>query len=242
MISSIALFSQVDFQHEFTCPKVDQFDELVRIWIDDIDEDGFDEIYAGYRYGYNLDDYYRWRIVTYDQSGNIIRDFLQEYNQYRYISYCSTFTHQNLSYFAVAVSNSTDIIIEIYNFVSLELVTSFTVTGGVNFIEPIIIQDTLTLHIGTTIHEYFFSDPVEDTTLSSKLYKITFMNENLELQEIIDNCGRSIAYYNDSDLLLTTGLYYHLLHVPGHAHEWERKTYLKHYQLRHLPMCLKFFH
>ena len=235
------IFAQVGFNYNFSLDKVNPQDELVRIWVDDLDENGIDEIYAGYKYSYNLTNTYEWRIITYNLNGEIISVSEQLNDIPIYLTNCTTFKTDSSTYLITAI-NRTDsssgisqyyLDVEIYDFSSLEIIDVISIYIGhydpisgtrlsnVSYINPTIIQDTLAFNVGITKHDYYYwpDDDDEAHTNYTELLKFSFNNEILELTESIEDCGNSFNKYNNYETIISTGYFNYSYFWPGQEFE-----------------------
>jgi len=210
-----ALLAQVDFEYNFSFSKIDSEDELINIWLNDLNEDGIDEIYAGYRCINTGIDLFRYRIVTYDLFGNIVTYFEQILPNLTLLLNCTTFRFQDQSLLITVSQQDSLLNINLFDFNSLELIDDLHIDIGenyaeVNCIEPIIIQNNMTINVGVT--EKYCSSGSHGTEIrdySTKLHKISYEDEAIQLIETIDDCGESITLCDDFDFYISTGYYYY---------------------------------
>jgi hypothetical protein len=242
------LFSQVNFEYDFSFDRINPDDEYVNIWIDDLNEDGTDEIYASCRYSNDIDSINVWGIVTYDLNGEIVSNFEQSHPDNKIILKCAILKNQDSTYLISAFRRNeedgwttySNLDIEIYDFYTLDLIDNISLDIGsygwesgsslsnVNYIKPIIIQDILTMNVGITKYSFFY-DQFDGTQIyTTKLKKFSFDNETLQFIESIDNCGRSLIIYNGFDYLISSGYRSNQSsYGMGQASSSTRKYYIK---------------
>jgi len=234
LILTSILFSQVNFDYDFSIYKSNPEDDIVRIWFDDVDDNGEDEIYAGYRYSNE------WRIITYDLMGEIVSIFDNYESDDKTFYNCTTYKILNSTYFITAFqiseSNHNYLDIEIYDFNTLDLIDTESVIIGsfqnkhisdINYITPTIIQDDLIINVGILTFSHTISGEQSITIYETELRKFQFENEILTYVEVKDDCGNSLNQYDGFEYLITTGTYSYSSWVPGHDYYYGADIFIR---------------
>ncbi len=221
------LFSQVNFEYDFSFERLNPDDGFINIWLDDLDEDGIDEIYASCRYSNDIDSINVWGIVTYDLNGEIVSNFEQSHPDNKILLKCAILKNQDSTYLISAFRRDEEdgwttysyLDIEIYDFYTLDLINNISLEIGsyglesgsslsnVNYIKPIIIQEVLTINIGINKSIWYFDGYDDSSTNTTKMKKFSFENETLELIENIEDCGTTLMTYDELDHMITSGYY-----------------------------------
>lgn len=124
--------------------------------------------------------------------------------------------------------------IEIFDFYTFDLIDTISIFIGeylssgtklsnVNYIKPIVLQDTLVFYVGITTLEFeegYYSTDIYNT----ELLKISFNEESLSLIENIEDCGKSLNRFIDFGYLVATGSYYHHFYHDFNE-SWETRRY-----------------
>ena len=215
------LFSQVNFELLFIISDSAQDDVLRNIWIDDLDDNGDDEMYALYT---NHNDN-NWKITCLDLEGNIEWNHISDYpNEFTSLLNGLLFNNNNSTYFAAVFSRevglapyTSDIYsdLKIYDWNNNTLIDSSSIFIGtcmdeedygfdVNQINPIVLNNSLNLYIGEKItHSWGSWEEGYHTNRSNKINRFSFDANLLVFEETIFNAGSNLLHYNDFNSLIS---------------------------------------
>jgi len=150
-------FSQVNFDLDFTFSKIDPEDELVSLQLLDYNDDGNDEIIAGFSNEENDE----WRIVCYSLTGDTLETYSQEYQNNEYLRKAYLYKYATSNNYLITTLNSdhsVNLLLKIYNFESSALIDSciITISGlawfeKVYFIKPLLFNESLIIYVGTSV-------------------------------------------------------------------------------------------
>jgi len=201
-------FSQVNFDLDFTFSKIDPEDELVSLQLLDYNDDGNDEIIAGFSNEENDE----WRIVCYSLTGDTLETYSQEYQNNEYLRKAYLYKYATSNNYLITTLNSdysVNLLLKIYNFESSALIDSciITISGlawfeKVYFIKPLLFNESLIIYVGTSV---FYGGSVE--TEVSNIYKFLFNNYSLSFIESIEGCGADLRKYDSFDSLISLNKY-----------------------------------
>ncbi|MDA3812685.1 MAG: hypothetical protein PF570_00370, partial [Candidatus Cloacimonetes bacterium] len=92
---STLLFTQVNFELDFSFEKIDSDDELTNLQLFDYDDNGTKDIVISYKSNiYNN----CWRIICYSQTGLILENFFQDNNENEFFQKGYFLKNNNVTY------------------------------------------------------------------------------------------------------------------------------------------------
>jgi len=218
---SVILSSQVNFEFIFNIEDTSPDDVLRNIWIDDLDNNGVDEIYV--LYTNHSDD--NWKLSCLDLEGNIVWNYISDYpNDFVSLKNGLLFDNNNSLYLATVFSRQvvlapyvSDIYsdLKIYDWNNQTLIDSSSIyigtsgdTGGryfdINQITPIVLNNSLNLYIGEKLtHSWGSWEEGFHINRSNKINRFSFDANILVFEETILNAGSNLLYYNDFNSLIS---------------------------------------
>jgi hypothetical protein len=202
---SSMLFSQVNFELDFSFEKIDPDDELTNLQLFDYNDDGVEEIAAGFwNENENL-----MRVIVYSDEGSIIEDFTQSISYYNTPGKSFIFKSNDLENYVLITEHSTDLpnlYLHIYDMGSNVLIDSlnFEEFDLTRFIE---INSILKTSIDNI--DYFFIGanagcfvPYDD--FHTYIYKFSFVNDNINYVCKMQDCGLEQVKYGE-EYIFTSG-------------------------------------
>jgi hypothetical protein len=234
LVSVTFLFSQVNFELDFSFEKMDSDDSLTNLQLFDYNDDGIEEIVAFYRSSsYNN----CWRMLCYTQNGSLLEEFVQENidneqfqkgymykkNDIKYI--LSTFRYKKgefeeevylrLKLFDCA---SGSMVCELNYLIGIgnsdDTYTSYTF-NTTDMFHQLYSSNDIIFYVGVSRNISTYTTMMSYSTSSSKsmLYKFLFSNNSISFVEEIENAGEKIYIYDLDYWLISTGAYFY--------HSWE---------------------
>lgn len=221
LLSMNILFSQVNFEFIFNIEDPAPDDYLKSIWIDDLNDDGVDEMYVLY-INYSDDN---WKLNCIDFNGVVLWNYTYNYpNNYIPFKNGLLFNYNDVIYLTTVTSREEIIapyVSDIYsdlkiydwnNFTLIDSSSIFIGTSGdvaqynfdVNQITPIVLNNSLNLYVGQKI-SHSWGSWVEGyhTNKSNKINRYSFDNNTLVFEETITNTGSYLLHYDDFDSLVS---------------------------------------
>ena len=218
----VNLFSQVNFEFIFDFEEPATNDYLRNIWIDDLDNNGDDEMYVLYTNHFENN----WKICCLDLNGNDLWNHIDDYpNDFISLRNGLLFSFNNSLYLATVFSRCDesqepyDAVIysdlKIYNWNDYTLIDSISVLIGnclgvegyrfyVNQINPIVVDNALNLYIGEQIR-HGWGSWIEGfyETRNNIINRFSFDNNTLVLEDTIINAGSKLLHYDDYNSLIS---------------------------------------
>ncbi len=218
---TVHLFSQVNFEYIFNIEDPTPDDYLHNIWIDDLDNNGVDEMYVLY-INYSEDN---WKLYCLDFSGTVLWNYTYDYpNNFIPFKNGLLFNYNDSLYLATVLIRYeeqapyvSDVYsdLKIYEWDNYTLIDSSSIFIGtcmdeegygfdVNQINPIVLNNSLNLYIGEKItHSWGSWEEGYHTTKSNKINRFSFDNNTLVFEETIANAGSILLHYNDFNSLIS---------------------------------------
>ncbi len=210
---SIICFGELQFDHQFSIPRMVDDSFLKDIWLADYDENGIDEIFVSYYDYYNQDN---WCLVEYDQDGDSTSVFWQPSSESQQFSKCFTFKSDNIVYLVVIYNLLVDetlyCLMEVYDYEAdilidteeLEIGWSYEWYGyffSTNYINMLSFDNSDFIYLGLQI---VYGDD-ESGSETSKMYKYSFDQGLISLIEEVDRCGYKLLQPEGIDFLIAFG-------------------------------------
>lgn len=223
----VNLHSQVIFEQIFSFDNFEQYEGIRKIWIDDLNNNGEDEMYI---FTSNFHPSNRnWKIYCLDLSGNLLWNFSQNSSFNNFTSYGQLFNYGSTTYLILGNSRNETIGFDkyyycdilIYNWDEFTLIDSLSVYHttycsfsssyynlNLNHIILNDIGDSLLLFVGEEHTDGWaeYGDQVETVQDITKL--ILFEENTITLQETINFAGKNLLLYDNYESIISFG-YYH---------------------------------
>ncbi|MFO7897039.1 MAG: FlgD immunoglobulin-like domain containing protein [Candidatus Cloacimonadales bacterium] len=222
------LFSQVNFDLDFSFNKIISDDELANIQLYDINDDGIEEIFASYASSMYEN---HWSIVSYSQTGEILNEITQETIENEHFQNSYLFSINNINYLLTTFKyksgdNDEEVYLKLklFNFDTNSLICEYDKIIGINQFDDnyvsysikttdIIHQEAptseLLFYIGIKKIENTYSMPESSThSYESNIFKFQLINNELTFLEKLDNVGDQLFVYDTSDNIISTEEYY----------------------------------
>jgi Secretion system C-terminal sorting domain len=214
----LSLSSQTPFNLEFSLPKIDPDDFTKRVWIDEIDQNGEEEIWVNYTS--HVDDDYIWRLISYDLSGNLLTEYSEHYTYEPYTSdkkfkSCRLFNINGTIFNVIIFEEDIESVIckcilQIRNFETHEVIDSTYVFiqnlqnefyyFQINFLKMFSNQGTNYLHIGMNQEYDHLNNNIDEDTI---LYKYVFNEGFITHVETINEGGAFLIEYEFGENLIS---------------------------------------
>ncbi len=232
---STLLFSQVNFELDFSFEKIDSDDELTNLQLFDYDNNGLEDVVISYK-----SDIYNncWRIICYSQTGSILEIFFQENSENEFFQKGYLLKNNDITYLLTTFIYRSGVFLEEvylrikvfdFNIGSLICEQDHLIGVGQSASDDTFISysintsaithqmlpiDEIIFYIGAKHHKYTHTTQVDEYTDHDKsmIYKFLLSNNNINFLEEIENAGERIIVYDTYDCIISTGVYY--------FHEW----------------------
>lgn len=220
----IYLNSQVNFEQIFSFDSFEPFEKIKNIWIDDLDNNGEDEIYifiSNFNSGY-------WKINCLNLNGNLLWNISQNFSDFSSKIFGQFYNIDDTIYF---VSRNirweefeweTDIYYDliIYDWNHSTLVDSISIfhtthsmmgcsfsSLNVNQIIPLVVNNSLLWYIGEEYTSGWDEGNMEEVTICDKICLFSLENSTITLLETINEVGKNILGYDDYESIISFGHY-----------------------------------
>ena len=207
ILYSTFLFSQVNFELDFSFEKIDPNDELTNLQLFDYDNDGTEEIVVNY-WNENL---YEIRIVVYSNSGNVLDSFTKIIQYDHTPGKSRIFKNDNLENFVLITEHNMELplmYLNIYNIATNELIDSYNFEenddyrfDGIKSILETSILDTNYFFIGAFAGYWMTWE-----SYHTYIYKFSFENNQINYVEKTQDCGLEQIKYGEN-YIFTSGLH-----------------------------------
>ncbi len=225
------LYSQVNFELDFSFSKIVPDDELTNLQLFDYNNDGNDELFAGY----DGDDYLR--IVCYDENGDSLFTHCQEKEQNQVFEKFHIYIDEDGAYLITAsiLWDSTiypfqdSILINIYDFENYSLIDSciysksisedmWLLIGDINSIKVNRFNSELMILIGYR----YIEGAVGGYEYYSDILKFQLNENSISFIETIPRCGEDIYFDDQLIYYFSTGFYglYNELGMHGNQYRY----------------------
>ncbi len=248
ILFSTLLFSQVNFELDFSFEKTNPDDGLTNLQLFDYDDNGIEDVVISYK-----SDVYNncWRIICYSQTGSVLEEFFQENNEDEFFQKGYILKNNEITYLLATFIYRSGVFLEevylrvkVFDFESGSLICEQDYLIGVgqsdetyisysintsDIIHQILSTDEIIFYIGTKHHKSTHTTQVDTYTYRDKsiIYKFLLSNNDITFIEEIENAGERIIVYNTYDWLLCTGMYY--FHDWSELEDVESKS--RHYRI-----------
>jgi len=205
-LSTLSMYSQVNFEMYFNFEKASNEDELINLQLFDYNGDGDEEIIGSFNSQNNF------RIICYSQNGDILNTFTQQFDNNEHLGNSCTFYGQNNEKMIILAFKEYEFPgsvfkLKVFNFDAFTIVDSFNYDIGEYFyvdqVNQIIapnFDNGNIFYVGVNRYLPDYADVTQTIT-----YKFDFSNEQIEFLEEIDNYGSYFAKHSDNDFITTLG-------------------------------------
>ncbi len=219
---STLLFSQVNFELDFSFEKIDSDDELTNLQLFDYDYDGIDEIIVGYqKYSWPESD---GKCVIYNQIGDTLSVIPFDCGTERIFKHASLFCIDSINYlasfFIYSDNNLYDgqifYLFEIYQLNNMSLIGSEMVYLGnnvfdiedfnfsINFIEHLLLGSEPCICVGINKTHSYWSAYSYYYDISN-LFRYSFHNNSLTFIDEFETIGHEIRINNEINKVVVSG-------------------------------------
>ncbi len=202
---SAFLFSQVNFELDFSFEKIDPNDELINLQLFDYNDDGIEEIVVDF-WNENL---YEMRVVVYLDSGSMLDDFTKIIPYDHIHGKSSIFKSDDLENYILITEHNTELPImylNVYNIATNELIESYNFEendeyrfDGIKSILKTSITDTNYFFVGAFAGYWMTWE-----NFHTYIYKFSFENNLISYAGKIQDCGLEQIKYGE-DYIFTSG-------------------------------------
>ena len=219
ILFSSFLFSQVNFNLEFSFEKINSSDELTNLQLFDYDNDGEDEIVVGFKND-NI-----WKLVYYNLLGDTLFVYTEETGQDIYFQKAYIFKIENenmliTSSTFTSVENKDEILIKLYSLQDNTLIDSTLHTINIptcdgfqppeiKSLKTSLINGNLMIYVGFSLNWHIDYWIGTDYYQKNELSCFSYCDSITHIEDI-ENSGRSVYIKTDETQLITTGFYEHI--------------------------------